>query len=348
MPDRQAEYWQKRAEDVNQRIFETVDEYVQKLRKIYDEALRRMEAAVGVYAARYAQKTGLDIEEARRLLTDREMEAFRMTIEEFIQKAQDVLDPSARQRLDYWYYRSRVRRLEALLAQLQMWIDYASGRTEEMATDAAREVIETKYNDALYEASIRMGFLVSDAVLSRDYIEKILNTRFLGVHYSERIWANRDKLAQELERELTQSFILGESTAQTSARLAAKMDTAYKNAARLVRTESSFFAHQAQLDAYEANGVERYQYVATLDDRTSEMCRRMDGKVFKLSDAKEGVNYPPLHPNCRSTTIAYFEGVIAERAARDKAGRAITVPGHWTYEDWYRAVYGTDPASGRR
>ena len=47
--------------------------------------------------------------------------------------------------------------------------------------------------------------------------------------------------------------------------------------------------------------IDGYQYVATLDSRTSMICSRLDGKVFRL-DNKTGVR-PPQHFNCRSTTV---------------------------------------------
>jgi|21_taG_2_1085346.scaffolds.fasta_scaffold00106_20 SPP1 gp7 family putative phage head morphogenesis protein len=47
--------------------------------------------------------------------------------------------------------------------------------------------------------------------------------------------------------------------------------------------------------------IDGYQYVATLDSRTSLICGRLDGKVFRLDD-KTGVR-PPQHFNCRSTTV---------------------------------------------
>lgn len=47
--------------------------------------------------------------------------------------------------------------------------------------------------------------------------------------------------------------------------------------------------------------IDGYQYVATLDARTSLICGRLDGKVFRLDD-KRGVR-PPQHFNCRSTTV---------------------------------------------
>jgi len=47
--------------------------------------------------------------------------------------------------------------------------------------------------------------------------------------------------------------------------------------------------------------IDGYQYVATLDSRTSLICSRLDGKVFRL-DSKTGIR-PPQHFNCRSTTV---------------------------------------------
>ena len=47
--------------------------------------------------------------------------------------------------------------------------------------------------------------------------------------------------------------------------------------------------------------IDGYQYVATLDSRTSMICGRLDGKVFRLNDSR-GVR-PPQHFNCRSTTV---------------------------------------------
>jgi len=47
--------------------------------------------------------------------------------------------------------------------------------------------------------------------------------------------------------------------------------------------------------------IDGYQYVATLDARTSLICGRLDGKVFRLDD-KRGIR-PPQHFNCRSTTV---------------------------------------------
>ncbi|MNC70868.1 hypothetical protein D3C75_1217240 [compost metagenome] len=63
----------------------------------------------------------------------------------------------------------------------------------------------------------------------------------------------------------------------------------------------------------------------------------MDNKIFNLSDKQVGINYPPLHPHCRSTTVAYFgDEEPSERIARGKDGKTYYVPSDMNYQDWYR------------
>ena len=90
-----------------------------------------------------------------------------------------------------------------------------------------------------------------------------------------------------------------------SSALAAKMGQSYKNAERLIRTETTHIHSKADRAAYNEAGVEEYEYMATLDALTCEACGALDGKVFKVKDVKPGVNYPPMHPNDRCTTIEH-------------------------------------------
>lgn len=110
-------------------------------------------------------------------------------------------------------------------------------------------------------------------------------------------------------------------------------------ARRLVRTESNYLTTELNFKAYEECGVEKYQYLATLDLCTSEICRGLDGKLFLVKDRKAGVNCPPMHPWCRSTTISVVdESLIAkmQRSAIDPAtGKRIKVPRSMNYEKWY-------------
>lgn len=84
--------------------------------------------------------------------------------------------------------------------------------------------------------------------------------------------------------------------------------------------------------------------MATLDMKTSAICRSMDGKHFPIDEAMPGVNYPPMHPRCRSTTITYRENKDGKtRTARSEDGKSYDVPLDMNYEEWHKTYVENDP-----
>ena len=73
----------------------------------------------------------------------------------------------------------------------------------------------------------------------------------------------------------------------------------------IVRTSVQQVANAASEQVYKANTdiTKKYRYVATLDSRTSAICRSLDGKEFEYGKGPE----PPVHFNCRSTTIPIID-----------------------------------------
>ena len=70
--------------------------------------------------------------------------------------------------------------------------------------------------------------------------------------------------------------------------------------------------------------------MATLEKRTCEVCGALDGKHFFVNDAKIGINYPPIHPNCRCTTIEFdFDDAL------DWYNTGQPMPQNMKYKDWY-------------
>ena len=94
--------------------------------------------------------------------------------------------------------------------------------------------------------------------------------------------------------------------------------------------------------SYKECGVKKYRYLATLDSRTCPICGNLDGKVFAVSEMKIGVNCPPMHPECRCTTVAAIEGQALEgkeRRARDPVtGKTYLVPASMNYQEWYQSL----------
>lgn len=338
------EYWRRRSEQVALMQYEKADRYAEHLLKEYQRAIRSIERDIDVFYARYAVENQVTMDEARRLLTAGELREFRMTLEEFIERAKNNVDGRWTRQLNATYYKVRISRLEALLIQIRQEVEVLLGNVHAGAQELLEGIYEDTYYRTVYEVQRGLGIGVSFATLDRSTIEKAIRTPWLGENYSERIWANRDKLVRELQTKLYQSFIRGDSVQQTAKDLAERMQVSYFSAERIVRTESSFVTHQATWDGYKVSGVvEQYEFLATLDTRTSEVCRSMDGRVFRLSEKEVGVNYPPLHPYCRSTVVPYFddEDEPGERIARDADGGVYYVPGNMTYREWRERYVGS-------
>src|SRR6185312_8870527 len=99
---------------------------------------------------------------------------------------------------------------------------------------------------------------------------------------------------------MTQAFARGEGPQRLISVIQKKMNTSRSNAARLVQTEQAFFSAVSQRDVFKELDVERYEIVATLDSKTSDICQSLDGEVFKMSDYEPGVTANPFHPRCRT------------------------------------------------
>lgn len=120
-----------------------------------------------------------------------------------------------------------------------------------------------------------------------------------------------------------------------------------KREARTTLTAASQAGHH---EAYVAHGVQKYRFVATYDERTCELCGIMDGKKFPVYSAKEEYNYPPMHPNCRCTTVAVFSKEVEELLAPlyitdDATGKQYRISRDYSYKDWY-AQFGPGRTDG--
>lgn len=171
-------------------------------------------------------------------------------------------------------------------------------------------------NDALENAGVAFSF----NHISEKQINKVLSMDWSGQNYSKRIWKNTQTLANTVKEELLINLLTGRTNREVAEIITNKFASGAAKARRLVRTESNFISSELNHEAYKEAGIEEYQYLATLDLRTSEICREMDGKIFKVSERKVGVNCNPMHLWCRSTTVPVVDRESLNdgtRSARD-------------------------------
>ena len=178
-------------------------------------------------------------------------------------------------------------------------------------------------------------------------LNRILRTNWSGANYSKRIWGNTRGLARELKTQMTLAYLTGKNESEIAGELANKYATGAAYARRLVRTESAYVSGQAQAAADQEAGIDSYKIIATLDLRTSNICREMDGKEFAYKDMEVGVNYPPFHPFCRTTVLSELDdqnlGELKRRSRDPETGKVKTFSGDTTYQKWYESEVANNP-----
>lgn len=336
---RDAKYWAERA--LNELLMgeRSVLEYEDALLQAYTIALREIKKDIDAFFTRYARQNKISYAEARKRLTSPELKEFQALVNRWLQEARDGVWSS-----EYIKYLEKllgakyVSRLEMLEADVRYQIELIEHDKYVDMTD----LLSINYLAAYYERSYTIAHGAEIAVrfnaVTRAGVEKAVKTKWSQYNYSQTIWNDRDKLVRVLSTIIPQSFSRGLSSNQLGDMIAKEMNASRNRGRTLARTEVNHICNQADLDAYKMTQIVEYEYLATLDMRTSDVCRSLDGTTHKVSQAQVGVNFPPMHPNCRSTTVPKFEDDYddPERTARDENGKTIKVPRRMTQEEYIR------------
>ncbi len=335
-------YWEMRsAQDMVDRMG-TAEQTAAEMNKAISQSAEYIAKEVKA-VFRGMESLGISETEAKKILNAANN---KTALQSLRAAARRVSDPEKRQALlkaidSAGAYRYRIDRLEQLNKQINAKCRELYKTENRAVTSALRTVASDSYYHSIFNIQQETGLGFSFAEFSQKDIDRILRSNWLGGNYSQRIWKNVNDTAEAVKRELLVSMLSGRSSEKTARIIRERFGVNSYCARRIVRTESAYVANAAQMSAYDEAGIEKYRFVATLDSRTSEACAALDGKVFPASEAKAGTNYPPMHPFCRSTTIADFGNEQLkrlERRARDKDGNTIKVPADMTYEEWKKGL----------
>lgn len=339
MRNRKNDYWKRKFLELEKGLHEKGLNYYRLLEKDYQEAARdTINEILKIYSV-LASGDGISLSEAKKILSDAELDDFRDSINLYIEFGKENgLDQNWMTELERLSLSRRVTRLQAMKVYIRCHADMLYYNELIDSRNLMEELYEESYNKTAFLLSVGLGLLVDFKKLDQEKINKVISTAWTadGINLSERIWGkHRTALIHDLEKGLTQMIIRGESPDKLIKFITKKYNVSKAQAGRLVLTEAAYVSSKAQVDMFKQSGVKQVEFVATLDNRTSEICRYMSGKVFKVSELEIGINAPPLHPNCRSVLVAYFPDMkIEERAARDKNGKTIYVDGDMTYDEW--------------
>ena len=286
------QYWIDRENQKLNKGIKDCNNLAKELEHHYKLANKEIEKEINNLFEKYATDNQLTYAEATKYLTGNEFKIWRTDIKGYLKMIED--NPELLLELNTLAMKSRITRWESLQYEIDKQLNKLAITTEKETKELLTDTLKDNYNRNVFNISKKAGFVANFSGINNKTVERVLSYPWSGSNYSDRIWENKRLLSKTIKNEMTQMIIRGESSQKVASRVSEKVNTSYKNAVRLVQTEHSYVMNEASKYTYEDLGIEKYEFLATLDSRTCSVCGKLDGKVFKLTEAKVGINYPPL------------------------------------------------------
>lgn len=124
-----------------------------------------------------------------------------------------------------------------------------------------------------------------------------------GKNWSDRVWTNKKLMQQRLEECITNCVSRGLNKEKVISEIAGICNVSRGKAERLVRTELTHVQNEASADTYQKAGCTEYEYLCETGNEEPDECDELNGQVFRFADKQIGVNFPPMHCNCRCTIL---------------------------------------------
>lgn len=344
MPKKNREYWQERYEQLEKSAhLYSLSTYAQ-IEPAFTQAQMEIQKDIDAWYGRVAVNNNVTLQEAKKLLTADELAEFKWDVNEYIKYGKEnAINHQWVKQLENASSKYHINKLEALKIRTQQAVEKAFGNELDAVDSMARKVYSNSYYHSIFEMQKGFNMGREIATIDEKALEKIITKTWAadGKNFSDRIWQSKAQLVNELHNQLTRTVLLGNKPDSAIKAISDKFNVSKSQAANLVMTEQTYFHSLATYDSFKSMGIEQYEFLATLDKRTTQMCRSMDGKHFPMSEYMPGATAPPLHPRCRSVTVPYFDDEYSDlfnngsmRTARNEEGKTYYVPADMTYREW--------------
>ena len=316
MPKNKNSYWAERARKDKLKVIKTGEQGIDNLKRLLLLNIKDVEKQIKDFYEKYGENPAEE-------LSNKNWQRYKKRLRDMAKaNPQDkTLQKLAKQNIPKY----KIDRLRALELDLQMQLTEATNGQAKGIYNTLDDV--SKVSQATLASRMNRTLGLTFNAISANKMKQILMSDWSGANWSERLWKDREKVGKKLTEVLEKGIPQGTSLQKMSRELRDLTGESFNNAFRLIRTETSHIDGQVTLEGYkqasEELGLQYYEYDAFLDSRTSSFCRELDGKRFKITDAEVGVNYPPRHPNCRSTTqLVLDEDYKQEEKPKEEAKEA--------------------------
>lgn len=279
-------YWEKRQTELMKRLEKQSEGTIQRLITAYNKSKDNIQKEIQKLFGKYAVDGKLTFKEAKELLNTRETKEFHNNLLEQINSIDDI---DVKRKLLAKYnapaYAYRISRYQALQENIDIELKKLVQEECVISKKHYVDIINEGYYRSIFNAQKGIGIGFNFSQLDNRTINLILNENwYKSENFSQRIWENNNKLANYLKSNFLADNIAGKSIQRMASALDDAMNIGKYNAVRLLRTETNHFANEAEMLSYEELDIEKYRFIATLDNVTCKHCAELDNKIFYLKD----------------------------------------------------------------
>lgn len=292
------DYWKEREEAQRKKNIKDEKEYDKEIKKIYQNMMDRINNEIYSFYARYASDNGITMRKAKK-------RASKLDIEEYARKAAKYVEEKnfskqANEEMKLYNLTMKVNRLELLKANIGL--ELIKGHN--ILYQFFYKLLHRRVTN---EADRLSGILGDTIIDNKKFADSIVNASFHNATFSDRIWMYQDLLKNDINNLLQTGLIQGRNPNVLARDLRKRFNVKISDAERLMRTEMARVQIDAQMKSYAANGIDEFEYIACGGSDVCDICKKLDGKVFKVSKMLISENAPPMHPNCHCSTGVHID-----------------------------------------
>nr|DAU97272.1 MAG TPA: minor capsid protein [Caudoviricetes sp.] len=280
------DYWEKRQTELMKRLEKQSEGTIQRLVTAYNKSKDNIQKEIQKIFGKYVVDGKLTFKEAKELLNTRETKEF---YDNLLKQINSIDDVDVRRKLLAKYnataYAYRISRYQALQENIDIELKKLVQEECVISKKHYVDIINEGYYRSIFNVQKGIGIGFNFSQLDNRTINLILNENwYKSENFSQRIWKNNNKLANYLKSNFLVDNIAGKSIQRMASALDDAMNIGKYNAVRLLRTETNHFANEAEMLSYKELDIEKYRFIATLDNVICKHCAELDNKIFYLKD----------------------------------------------------------------
>lgn len=300
----------------------------------------RIEEHLAGFVSRYSDDGLIDLVTIYYLLTIPEKRKLKYSLEEIIDRG---IDEKAADEIQSALTATDITRIKGLQLQVKAELDSLNHNLKDSLNDHYLRNYVDSFNDTHYAFFETLGISKDPTFLevTKALIEESIKTAYRGTgqNYEDILNYYTNDVIERINREILAALRGMEKYSDIVERIGKLAGMNYRRAEKLIRTDSAYVGTRAQEELYSDFEIENLLFVATLDERTSDICREMDGTIIPLSEVEPGINAPPLHNWCRSVLAPMIDDIENQkpisRAMRDPdTGKTVFTKEYKTYSEW--------------